>query len=155
MERAAVAVHQDLERSLNPLANVTSIGLFIGILGTVWAIAFDTFVGVGIDKLTGLAVVAEGLSRACFPSALGLAVGLQSLWWYSYFRGRLDEFDLDMKGESLRLLNQLTLRLGTASLVGRIDPFNSSVPCLERYRVTAPADRRFRGARHRQQLPCS
>ena len=95
MERAAVAAHENLKCGLNPLATITSIAPFIGILGTVWAIAFDTFVGVGIDKLTGLAVVAEGLSRACLPSALGLFVGLQSLWGYSYFRGRLEQFDLE------------------------------------------------------------
>jgi biopolymer transport protein ExbB/TolQ len=75
-ERAAVAAHEDLKRGLNPLATITSIAPFIGTLGTVWALAFDTFVGFGIDKLTALAVVAEGLSRACLPSALGLVVGL-------------------------------------------------------------------------------
>jgi MotA/TolQ/ExbB proton channel family len=144
MERAAVAAHEDLKRGLNPLATVTSIAPFIGILGTAWAFAFDTFVGVGIDRLTGLAVVAEGISRACLPSAFGLIVGLQSLWCYTYFRARLEQFDLDMKGESLRLLNQLTLQLSTASLVGGIDPFNPSVPYLETYHVTSPADRRFR-----------
>jgi hypothetical protein len=144
MERAAVAVHEDLKRGLNPLATITCIAPFIGILGTVWAIAFDTFFGVGIDKLTGLAIVAEGLSRACLPSALGLAVGLQSLWYYNYFRGRVEQFDLEMVGESLKLLNELTLRLGTVQPLRRIEPFNPSVRYLERYHVTAPADRRSR-----------
>jgi len=47
-----------------------------------------------------------------------------------------------MKGESLSLLNRLTLRLGTARPVSRIDPPNASVPFLERYHVIAPEDRR-------------
>jgi len=134
MERAAVAAHEDLKRGLNPLATVTSIAPFIGILGTVWAIAFDTFFGLGNSNLNGLVAVAEGLSRACLPSALGLAVGLQSLWCYNYFRGRLEQFDLEMEGGSVKLLNELTLRLGT------IRP----LPYLEKYHVTAPADRRSR-----------
>ena len=53
MERAAVAAYEDLKRGLNPLATVTSIAPFIGILGTVWAIAFDTFFGLGNSKLNG------------------------------------------------------------------------------------------------------
>ena len=144
MERAAVAAREDLKRGLNPLAMVTSIAPFIGTLGTVWAIAFDTFFGLGNSKLNGLVAVAEGLSRACLPSALGLAVGLQSLWCYNYFRERLEQFDLEMEGESLKLLNELTLRLGTVQPLGRIDPFNPSLPYLERHHVTAPADRRSR-----------
>ena len=88
MERAIVAAHEDLKRGLNALATITSIAPFIGILGTVRANAFDTFVGVGIDKLTSLAVVAEGLSRAGLPSALGLVVGLQSLLVLQLFPGK-------------------------------------------------------------------
>ena len=72
MERVAVAAHEELKRGLNPLATVTSIAPFIGILGTVWTIVFDTFFGLGNSKLNGLVAVAEGLSRACLPSALGL-----------------------------------------------------------------------------------
>ena len=102
MERAAVAAHEDFKRGLNPLATITSIAPFIGTLGTVWALAFDTFVGFGIDKLTALAAVAEGLSRACLPSALGLVVGLQSFWCYNYVRARLEQFDLEMENESLK-----------------------------------------------------
>ena len=109
----------------------------------LWAIAFDTFVSVG-NRLTGLAVVAEGLSRACLPSALGLVIGLQSLWCYNYLRGTLEQLDLEMEGESLKLLNELTLRLRTVRPLVRIDPFDPSVPSLERYHVTAPQDRRFR-----------
>jgi hypothetical protein len=141
MGRAAVAAHEDLKHGLNTLATITSIAPFIGIFGTVWAIGFDTFRGVGIDRLTGLAVVAEGLSRACLPSALGLVVGLQSLWCHNYFRGRLDAFDGEMNGESLNLLNQLTLLLGRARPRGPIEPLNPSVPYLEGYSVTAAEDR--------------
>jgi hypothetical protein len=71
-------------------------------------------------------------------------VGLQSLWCYNYFRGRLELFDLDMKSESVSLLNLLTLRLSTARPVSRVDALNPPVPYLETYHVTALHDRRFR-----------
>ena len=110
----------------------------------MWAIRFDTFRGSDGPKSTGLAMVAEGISRACVPTALGLLVGLQSSWGYSYFPGRPEQFDLDLNVETLKLLNELTLRLGPRRPMGRIDPLNPSVPYLEGYHVTAPADRRFR-----------
>ena len=92
MGRAAVAAHEDLKHGLNTLATITSIAPFAGIFGTVWGITFDAFRPLGTDKATGMAMCAEGLSRACVPMALGLLVGLQSLWCYRYFRGRLADF---------------------------------------------------------------
>lgn len=130
-----MAAHQDLKRGLTALATITSIAPFIGIFGTIWAIAFDTFVSVG-NRLTGLAVVADGLSRACVLSALGLVVGLQSLWCYSYLRERLQQLDLQIKSESQRLLNLLTIRFPTAIPAGMTASLNPTVPYLETYEVT-------------------
>jgi hypothetical protein len=48
-----------------------------------------------------------------------------------------------MNIESLKLLHELTPWLGTARPMGQIDPFNPSIPYLERYHATAPEDRRF------------
>jgi biopolymer transport protein TolQ len=85
MERAASAVHADLKHGLNTLATITCVAPFVGLLGTLWAIGFDTFFGIGTDKYTALAMVARGISRACIPTALGLFVGLHSLWAYSIY----------------------------------------------------------------------
>ena len=51
MEHAAMAAHEDLKHGLNTLATITSIAPFIGVFGTVWAIGFDTFRGVGSTDL--------------------------------------------------------------------------------------------------------
>jgi len=75
MGRAASLAHEDLRQGLNTLATLASIAPFVGMLGTLWAIGFDTFVGLGSARSTGLAMVAEGISRACVPTALGLLVG--------------------------------------------------------------------------------
>lgn len=115
MGRAAVAAHEDLKQGLNTLATIASVAPFVGVFGTVCGLLFDTFRGLGTDKYTALAMLAEGLSRACVPMALGLLVGLQSLWCYRYLRGRLADFDREMEDASLQLVNQLTLHWRSAT----------------------------------------
>lgn len=142
MGRSAVAVHQDLKRGLNTLATITSVAPFVGVFGTLWRIGFDTFGPLGTEKSTAMAAVFEGLSRASLPTALGLLVGLQSLWCYRYFRDRLAEFDHEMENTSLELINQLTLQFGHLNLAASINPIDDSLPFLETYSVVANEDRR-------------
>ena len=112
MGRAAAAAHEDLKHGLNTLATITCIAPFAGMFGTLCGITFDTFRGFDGEKSAGMAAIAEGLSRACLPAALGLLVGLQSLWCYRYFRAKLSAFDHEMEDASLQLVNQLSLHLG-------------------------------------------
>src|SRR4051794_25098810 len=55
MARAASVAHEDLNRGLNTLATITCLAPFVGILGTSWAIGFDTFFGISGSKESGLA----------------------------------------------------------------------------------------------------
>jgi hypothetical protein len=138
MGRAAVSAHVDLKHGLNTLATLTSIAPFVGIFGTVRAIGFDTFLGLGNERSTGLAIVAERISMACVPAALGLLVGLHSLWCYNYCRCRLAELDHEMENESLQVVNHLTRQVGRLHS-GRVD---RPLPFLEAYSVMAGEDRR-------------
>ena len=144
MGRAASAAHEDLKQGLNTLATITSIAPFVGILGTLWAIGFDTFRAIGTDRYTALAVVAEGISRACVPTALGLLVGLQSLWGYRYLRGRLTDFDREMADTSLSLVNQLAPHLGRLRPASPIAGVSYLLPYLEAYSPDLGADRRYK-----------
>ncbi len=142
MGRAAVAVHEDLKQGLNTLATLTCVAPLVGVFGTVYGIMFDTFLGVGTEKTTAMANIAERLSTACLPTALGLLVALQSLWCYRYFQGKLTQFDHEIESDSLRLVSQLQLhlqRLGPAALA---DSISQSLPFLEQYSADAGADRK-------------
>ena len=143
MECAACVAHEDLKQGLNTLATITCIAPFVGILGTLWALGFDTFRGVGTERYTVLAMEAEGISRALVPTALGLLVGLLSLWGYRYFRGRLADFDLEMANASLALVNQLSLHLGRLRTAGPIQSISQSLPYLEAYSPDWDAERRY------------
>lgn len=143
MGRAASVAHEDLKQGLNTLATIASIAPFVGMLGTLWAIGFDTFFGLGTDKYTALAMVAKGISRACVPTALGLLVGLQSFWAYSYLRDRLADFDREMADAPLSLVNQLALHFGRLRPANPIEGVSHSLPYLEAYSLGLGADRKY------------
>jgi hypothetical protein len=143
MECAAAVSHEDLKHGLNTLATITCIAPLVGMLGTSWALLFDTFRGIGTDRYTVLAMDAEGISRALVPTALGLLAGLLSLWGYRYFRDRLADFDLEMANTSLALVNQLSLHLGRLRTAGPIESVSRSLPYLEAYSPDLDAERRY------------
>jgi hypothetical protein len=143
MGRAASVAHQDLKHGLNTLATITCLAPFVGVLGTVWALAFDTFLGLNGDLATGLGLVAGRISWACVPSALGIFVGLQSLWAYRYLRGRLDVFDCEMAQTSLDLVNQLALHFSRFRSASSIQGATHSLPYLEAYAPDLDADRGY------------
>lgn len=59
-----------------------------------------------------MAGVVERLSGSIWTTALGLAIGLASLWCYRYLTDRLETFDREMNNATLELANQLRLYLG-------------------------------------------
>lgn len=144
MGRAASAVHADLKHGLNTLATITCLAPFVGFLGTLWAIGFDTFFGLGTDRYTGLAMVARGISRACVPTALGLLVGLHSLWAYRYLWRHVSEFDREMEEAPLSLINQLALAFGRLRPPCSRENVTYSFPYLEAYAPDSSADNRHK-----------
>jgi len=105
-------------------------------LGTIRAIAGDTFLGIGTDRASAMGGVADRLSLSLVPTSIGLLIGLQSLWCYKYLRGRLDTFDREMAGAGLQLVNQLAFQLDRLRPERPLADSSNRVPYLETY---APA----------------
>jgi biopolymer transport protein ExbB/TolQ len=105
-ERSAAVVHEEMKEGLNGLATIASIAPLVGLFGTVMGIP-TSFVGCNGEKSACMAAVAERLSGSIWPTAMGLLVGLTSLWCYRYLADRLEDFDLEMENASLDLVNRL------------------------------------------------
>jgi len=105
--RSAAVVHADMNQGLNILASNACIAPWIGLLGTVWGIV-DSFRGCGGEKWTCQAATVDAVSRSIWPTALGLLVGLISLWFYRHLSGQLESMDREMSNASRGLVNQLT-----------------------------------------------
>lgn len=94
----------ELERFLNTLGTIAAISPLLGLLGTVVGMiqVFSVITSVGVGDPGQLA---GGISKALITTAAGISVAIPSLFFYRYFRGRVDQLVLDMEQESLKLVD--------------------------------------------------
>ena len=101
------AVH-GLERYLNTLGTIAAAAPLLGLLGTVVGM-IEIF---GSQAPSGGAggnpqALAHGISVALYNTAFGLIIAIPSLMFYRYFRGRVDEFQLELELAAERLVPHL------------------------------------------------
>ena len=104
IEEAGRHVVHEFEKYLNALGTIAAITPLLGLLGTVIGMikvfAAITAVGVGNPQ-----ILAGGISEALITTAAGLSVGIPSLMFHRYFKGKINELTVDMEQHALRLLN--------------------------------------------------
>jgi len=108
---------EKLQRRLQVLATVGSVGPFVGLFGTVWGI-MNSFQGIAASNNTSLAVVAPGIAEALFATALGLVAAIPAVVAYNRLAG-----DLGIYGQRVAtLLGLIEVKLSReleAELVGQ------------------------------------
>lgn len=103
VEEAGRHVVHELERYLNMLGTIAAITPLLGLLGTVIGMikVFSAITAFGVGDPT---VLAGGISEALITTATGLSVGIPSLMFHRYFRGRVNELTIGMEEEAVRLM---------------------------------------------------
>lgn len=103
VEEAGRHVVHELERYLNTLGTVAAITPLLGLLGTVIGMikVFASITAFGVGDPT---VLAGGISEALITTAAGLSVGIPSLMFYRYFRGRVNALTVNMEQEAIKLI---------------------------------------------------
>jgi biopolymer transport protein ExbB len=99
------AVHR-LERYLNTLGSIAAVAPLMGLFGTVVGM-IEIFGSQSPAGGNNPALLAHGISVALYNTALGLIVAIPSLMFYRYFRGRVDEFSIEMEQAAERLVPHL------------------------------------------------
>jgi biopolymer transport protein ExbB len=100
-----VAVHR-LERYLNTLGTIASAAPLLGLFGTVVGM-IEIFGSQAPTGGSNPALLAHGISVALYNTAFGLIIAVPALMFYRYFRGRVDEFTIDLEQASERLVPHL------------------------------------------------
>jgi biopolymer transport protein ExbB len=100
-----VMVHR-LERYLNTLGSIATASPLLGLLGTVVGM-IEIFGSQSPTGGTNPAQLAQGISIALYNTAFGLMIAIPALLFYRFFRGRVDEYTVDMEQSAERLVPHL------------------------------------------------
>ncbi|MBM3117742.1 MotA/TolQ/ExbB proton channel family protein [Jeongeupia naejangsanensis] len=103
IEETGAAVAHQLERYLNTLGTIAAVTPLLGLLGTVIGM-IEIF---GAQSPTGgnnPAVLAHGISVALYNTASGIMVAVPALMFYRYFRGKIDDFIVEMEQQAIKLV---------------------------------------------------
>ena len=100
-----VCVHQ-LERYLNTLGTIAAAAPLLGLFGTVVGM-IEIFGSQAPTGASNPAMLAHGISVALYNTAFGLIIAIPALMFYRYFRGRVDEYALDLAQAAERMVPHL------------------------------------------------
>jgi biopolymer transport protein ExbB len=99
------AVHR-MERYLNTLGTIATAAPLLGLLGTVVGM-IEIFGSQGPTGGSNPAQMAQGISIALYNTAFGLIVAIPALMFYRYFRGKVDEYTIDMEQATEQMVPHL------------------------------------------------
>jgi biopolymer transport protein ExbB len=99
-------VSHDLERFMNTLGTIASIGPLLGLLGTVFGMIrmFLDILTAGVGDVNQLA---GGIGQALVSTAAGLCVAIPAVMFHRYFRGRIAEYVVEMEKQAIALLDAI------------------------------------------------
>ncbi len=113
MEGSGRAMAHRLEKYLNALGTIASAAPLLGLLGTVVGMIeiFGAQAGAGaVGQVAGggnPAQLAHGIAMALYNTAFGLIIAIPSLFFWKYFRSRVDAYVLQLELASDRFLRHL------------------------------------------------
>lgn len=102
VEESGRAVAHRLEKYLTTLGTIATVAPLLGLLGTVIGMVelFGAFTATGHD----VAQFARGISVALYNTAGGIVVAVPAMIFYRYFRGKIDDFIVEMEQEAVKLV---------------------------------------------------
>ena len=106
IEEAGRATAHNLERFLTTLGTIATAAPLLGLFGTVVGM-IEIFGSQSPTGGSNPAQLAHGISVALYNTAFGLMIAIPALMFYRYFRGRVDEFTVDMEQAAERLVPHL------------------------------------------------
>ena len=83
-----------------------AIAPLMGLLGTVIGM-IKVFAAITTSGVGNPQVLAGGIHEALITTAAGLSIGIPSLMFHRYFRGRINELTVEIEQQALRLLDML------------------------------------------------
>jgi biopolymer transport protein ExbB len=99
-------VSHQLERFMNTLGTIASVGPLLGLLGTVFGM-IDMFLEILTAGVGDVNQLAGGIGQALISTAGGLCVAIPAVMFHRYFRGRIQEYVIEMEKQAIALLDAI------------------------------------------------
>lgn len=126
----------ELSLRLYTLRSIAQTAPFLGLAGSCIGI-FDSFVGVGMQRGTALAIINLNLSRAPLTTAAAILVTVPAIWSLTYLLGLRNRLEIEISGSAHDRIRQSERSVGVAQnlpLRKRFSTLPSSAvtvaPCL-------------------------
>ena len=97
------AIHK-MDKYMTTLGTVAAIAPLLGLLGTVvgMIVVFNEMLKQG--GVGNPADLAGGISQALVTTAFGISIAVPALIFHRYFRGKINDYAVDMEKEAVKLL---------------------------------------------------
>ena len=98
-------MHQ-LERFMNTLGSIASVGPLLGLLGTVIGM-IEMFLKILTTGVGDVNQLAGGIGKALICTATGICIAIPALMFHRYFRGRIADYVIEMEKQAIALLDTI------------------------------------------------
>jgi len=97
------AIHS-MDKYMTTLGTIAAIAPLLGLLGTVIGMidVFSVITAQGVGSPTELA---GGISKALVTTAFGITIAVPALIFHRFFRGRINDYAVEMEKEAIKLLS--------------------------------------------------
>jgi len=112
-ESGRFVVHR-LSKRLNALGTIASVSPLIGLLGTVVGM-IQVFAAIRNSGVGDPTVLSGGISQALITTAVGLAIGITTLLFFRFFKGRIEQISIMLERNAIHLVELATARRVSAA----------------------------------------
>ena len=111
-ESGRFVIHR-LSKRLNALGTIASVSPLVGLLGTVVGM-IQVFAAIRLSGVGDPTVLSGGISQALITTAVGLAIGIVSLLFYRYFKGKVEQIAILLERNAIHLVELATAKRASA-----------------------------------------
>lgn len=103
IEESGRHVIHSMDKYMTTLGTIAAIAPLLGLLGTVIGMidVFSVITAQGVGSPTELA---GGISKALVTTAFGITIAVPALIFHRFFRGRINDYAVEMEKEAIKLL---------------------------------------------------
>ena len=104
IEESGRHVIHSMDKYMTTLGTIAAIAPLLGLLGTVVGM-IEVFSVITAQGVGSPAELAGGISKALLTTAAGIIIAVPALIFHRHFRGKINDYAVEMEKEAIKLLN--------------------------------------------------